>query len=164
MGVRIERVDLAGIGYRDDIVTKDGARLGVLTHRDGSREVAFFSPEDPDATAASVIISPQEAGALAELLGSATLLDQISKIADTVPGIFTEQLSLPADSIYIDKELGDTHARSKTGVSVVAIMREQKVIASPKPSQDLQSGDILVAVGTRPGLDALAEILSNSRS
>lgn len=163
MGVRIERVDLAGIGFRDDVVTSSGARFGVLSHRDGSREVAIFSAEDPDATAATLVITPQEAGAVAELLGSATLLDQISKIADTVPGIFTEQLSLPADSKFIDKELGDTQARTKTGVSIVAIVREGKVIASPRPGQDLASGDILVAVGTRPGLDALAEILSNTR-
>jgi TrkA domain protein len=97
------------------------------------------------------------------LLGEATLIDQLSKISDTVPGIFTEHLSLPADSKYIDAELGDTHARSKTGVSVVAIVRELTVIASPKPNQDLMSGDILVAVGTRAGLDEFAEILSNTR-
>ena len=163
MGVRIERVDLAGIGFRDDIVTSTGARLGVLTHRDGQREVAIYAAEDPDATAASLTITSAEAAALSELLGSATLLDQLTKISDTVPGIFTEHLSLPADSKYIDGELGDTHARTKTGVSIVAIVREKEVIASPKPSQDLQSGDILVAVGTRAGLDALAQILSNTR-
>jgi TrkA domain protein len=163
MGVRIERVDLAGIGFRDDIVTSTGARLGVLTYRDGQREVAIYAAEDPDATAASLTITSAEAAALSELLGSATLLDQLAKISDTVPGIFTEHLSLPADSKYIDGELGDTHARTKTGVSIVAIVRDKEVIASPKPSQDLNSGDILVAVGTRAGLDALAEILSNTR-
>jgi TrkA domain protein len=60
-------------------------------------------------------------------------------------------------------ELGDTHARTETGVSIVAIVRGSEVIASPRPSQDLQNQDILVAVGTRPGLDALAEILSKTR-
>ncbi|MEY4553968.1 MAG: antiporter subunit KhtT [Actinomycetota bacterium] len=163
MGVRVERVDLSGIGFRDDIITAEGARLGVLTHRDGSREVAIYSAEDPDATAASLVLTAAEASALAVLLGEATLIDQLSKISDTVPGIFTEHLSLPADSKYIDAELGDTHARSKTGVSVVAIVRELTVIASPKPNQDLMSGDILVAVGTRAGLDEFAEILSNTR-
>jgi len=67
------------------------------------------------------------------------------------------------DSKYIGLELGDTHARTETGVSIVALVRGTEVIASPRPSQDLLSGDILVAVGTRPGLDALAEILSNTR-
>ena len=163
MGVRVERVDLSGIGFRDDIITAEGARLGVLTHRDGSREVAIYSAEDPDATVASLTMTAAEASTLAELLGEAKLIDQLSKISDSVPGIFTEHLSLPADSKYIDAELGDTHARSKTGGSIVAIVRDKQVIASPKPNQDLISGDILVAVGTRAGLDEFAEILSNTR-
>jgi TrkA domain protein len=163
MGVRVERVDLPGIGFRDDVITASGARLGVLTYRDGKREVAIFEADDPDSTAASLTVTPQEASALAELLGQAKLLDSLSKISDTVTGIFTEHLSIPADSKYIGGELGDTHARTETGVSIVAIVRGTEVIASPKPNNDLLNGDILVAVGTRPGLDALAEILSNTR-
>jgi TrkA domain protein len=163
MGVHVERIDLPGIGYRDDVVTESGARLGVLSFRDGHREVAIFEAEDPDATAASISISASEAAAIAELLGQAKLLDALSKISDTVTGIFTEHLTLPADSKYIGMELGDTHARTETGVSIVAIVRGSEVIASPKPNQDLQNQDILVAVGTRPGLDTLAEILSNTR-
>lgn len=163
MGVHVERIDLPGIGYRDDVVTESGARLGVLSFRDGHREVAIFEAEDPDATAASISISASEAAAIAELLGQAKLLDALSKISDTVTGIFTEHLTLPADSKYIGMELGDTHARTETGVSIVAIVRGSEVIASPKPSHDLQNQDILVAVGTRPGLDALAEILSKTR-
>ena len=163
MGVHVERIDLPGIGYRDDVVTESGARLGVLSFRDGHREVAIFEAEDPDATAASISISASEAAAIAELLGQAKLLDALSKISDTVTGIFTEHLTLPADSKYIGMELGDTHARTETGVSIVAIVRGSEVIASPKPNHDLQNQDILVAVGTRPGLDALAEILSKTR-
>ncbi|MFM5952163.1 MAG: cation:proton antiporter regulatory subunit [Micrococcales bacterium] len=163
MGVHVERVDLPGIGFRDDVITATGARLGVLTYRDGRREVAIFEATDPDSTAASIQITPQEASSLATLLGQATLLDHLSKVSDTVEGIFTEHLSLPMDSKYIGLELGDTHARTETGVSIVALVRGTEVIASPRPSQDLLSGDILVAVGTRPGLDALAEILSNTR-
>lgn len=163
MGVRVERVELPGIGFRDDVITSTGARLGVLTYRDGRREVAIFSADDPDATAACINVNSHEANALAALLGQATLIDHLNKISDTVDGIFTEHLSLPADSKFIDKELGDTQARTKTGVSIVAIVRGTDVIASPRPHQDLQEGDILVAVGTRPGLDALADILSNTR-
>ena len=101
MGVHVERIDLPGIGYRDDVVTESGARLGVLSFRDGHREVAIFEAEDPDATAASISISASEAAAIAELLGQANLLDALSKISDTVTGIFTEHLTLPADSKYI---------------------------------------------------------------
>lgn len=164
MGVRVERTDIAGIGFRDDVITKDGVRIGVLTYRDGHREVAISSKEDPDASAATVKVTAAEANALAELLGQAKLLDSLTGIAAGVEGIFTEQLSLPADSRYIDHELGDTKARTKTGVSIVAIARGADLIASPTPHTMLESGDILVAVGTRTGLDALAGILADSRT
>lgn len=163
MGIHVERVDLPGIGFRDDVITSSGDRLGVLTFRDGHKEVAICKADDPDSTAASVTITALEASTLAELLGQATLLDHLVEISEAAPGIFTEQLSLPVDSKFIGGELGDTKARSKTGVSIVALVRGNQTFISPKPSQDLLSGDVLVAVGSRSGLDALSEILSNTR-
>jgi TrkA domain protein len=49
-------------------------------------------------------------------------------------------------------------------VSIVAIVRESDVVPAPGPNEVLLSDDILVAVGTRKGLDALAVILSDSRA
>jgi TrkA domain protein len=164
MGVRVERIDIAGIGFRDDVITKEGVRIGVLTYRDGRREICIADRDDPDSSEATVNISSAEANALAELLGQATLLDSLKGIATGVEGIFTEQLFMPADSKYIDQELGETKARTKTGASIVAIARGNDVVASPTPRTVLESGDILVAVGTRDGLDALAEILAESRN
>lgn len=164
MGVRVERTDLAGIGFRDDVITSDGGRIGVLTYRDGGREVAIFSKEDPDAIAATISVSATEAGALAELLSPAKTLDYLSSLGSGVGGLFTEQLSLPADSRYIERELGSTKARTKTGVSIVAIVRDSNVLPSPSPDEILLADDILVAVGTRKGLDALVAILSDSRA
>ena len=51
---------------------------------------------------------------------------------------------------------------SRTGASIVAIVRDQQVIASPTPHDLLEAGDSLVAVGTRRGLDSLAELLASS--
>ena len=163
MGTRVERTDIAGIGFRDDVITNNGARIGVLTYRDGAREVAIFSKEDPDAIAATISVSAAEAGALAELLSPAKTLDYLSSIGGGVTGLFTEQLSLPADSKYIDRQLGSTKARTKTGVSIVAIARGSEILPSPTPEEILLADDILVAVGTRKGLDALVAILSDPR-
>jgi TrkA domain protein len=164
MGVRVERTDLAGIGFRDDVITQDGARIGVLTYREGGREVAIFAEDDPDAIAARVTVTAAEADALSELLGQAKTLDFLNGVGGGVAGVYTEHLTLAADSRYIDHELGLTKARTKTGVSIVAIVRGTDVVPSPEPSEVLLSDDILVAVGTRKGLDALAVILSDSRA
>lgn len=162
--MRIERTDIPGIGFRDDVVTKAGDRIGVLTNRDGTHELAVYSHEDPDSSAAQVVLTGAESNVLAELLGHAVLLQQLSEVGGGVAGLFTEHLILPADSSFIGHTLGETKTRTKTGVSVVAIVRGSEIVPSPSPQDVLDAGDVLVAVGTRKGLDAAVKILANSKS
>jgi TrkA domain protein len=163
MGVRIEKIDLPGFGVRHDVVTEAGHHIGVISFRDGHREVALYDPEDPDAIVASVPLNGGEAAALSDLLGHEALLSQLNCLGDGSIGIFTEQLVLPADSRFLDRPLGDTQARTKTGTSIVAILRGKDVIASPTPSEVLRLDDVIVAVGTREGLDKLDKLLAHSQ-
>lgn len=68
-------------------------------------------------------------------------------------------MQLPADSGFSGRPMGDTRARTLTGTSIVAIARDGQIIPSPGPETILQAGDVIVAVGTRKGLDALVEII-----
>lgn len=63
----------------------------------------------------------------------------------------------------MNRPLGDTQARTRTGVSIVAILRGQNVIPSPTPQEVLRDDDVVVAVGTREGLDALDKLLAHSQ-
>lgn len=164
MGVQIERTDLPGIGFRDDIHTKDGQRIGILTLRTGGHELVMYSADDPDAGVAQVSLTDPESAVLAELLGHALLLHQLAEVGGGVAGLFTEHLAMPADSKYVGETLGSAKVRTKTGVSIVAIVRETEVIPSPVPDDVLEAGDVLVAVGTRDGLDAAVKILANAKA
>lgn len=160
MGVRIEKTELPGIGVRHDVLTNSGRRIGIISHRDGERDLAIYDIEDPDACRDSIVMTDDEATAIADLLGGSVILSQLSGLTDQTAGVITEQLLLPANSPYINRPLGDTKTRTKTRVSIVAIVRGTEVIASPTPSAILNPGDILVSVGTREGLDALGRLLS----
>ena len=109
-------------------------------------------------------LTAAEADALSELLGQAKTLEFLNGIDGGASGLYTEHLTLPSDSRFIDHELGLTKARTKTGVSIVAIIRGEDIVPSPEPTEVILSDDLLVAVGTRKGLDALTEILSDSRA
>lgn len=161
MGVRVEKTDLPGIGVRHEVATSSGERVGVVAHHDGRRDLVFFDPDDPDSCKVSVSLTDDEAGTLADVLGTSIMLSQLADIRQTADDLYTEQLSIPADSPYADRPLGATKARTRTGASVVAILRGKKALASPSPDFVLSAGDIIVAVGTRRGLDALADILAN---
>jgi|TARA_B110000503_G_scaffold34484_1_gene56179 TrkA domain protein len=163
MSVRIEKVDLPGIGTRHDVVTSEGRRLGVITHRTGEREIAVFDPRDPDSCSDSIHLNDDEAIALAAVLGTSLMLGQFSHLGDKTTGLYTEQIILPAQSAFTGKTLGDTKARTRTKSSIVAILRDLDVIASPTPEVGLEAGDIIVAVGTKQGLEALSSLLSDGQ-
>ena len=161
MGVRIEKVDLPGIGSRHDLLTTSGRRLSVITERDGDRSIAFLDLEDPDSTSDSVRLTDDEAAALADVLGASVMMSRLERLSDSAAGLFTEHLEVPTDSPFLNRELGETKARTRTRVSIVAIVRNGDVIPSPTPQDILQQGDTLVAVGTRAGLDSLSRLIAH---
>jgi TrkA domain protein len=164
MTVRIERVDLPGIGVRNDVITASGRRVSVVSQRSGERDLALFDVDDPDASTDTIPLTDDEAAALAELLGASIALSRLSGLSEKVPGLFTEEISLPSDSKFIGRPMGDTKARTLTSSSIVAIARGTEIIASPTPDVRLEHGDVIVAVGTRAGLDKLGKLIDRGPS
>jgi len=161
VSVRVEKVDLPGIGTRHDVITRTGRRIGIVSHRSGARELAIFDVDDPDASTDSIHLTDDEAEALADVLGASLLLGQLAGIREQAAGLFTEQLLISAGSPYAGEVLGATRARTRTSTSIVAIVRGADIIPSPTPNTLLEAGDTIVAVGTRSGLDALARVLTD---
>lgn len=159
--VRVEQTALPGIGVRHDLVTTSGRRVGVVTHRNGQRDLVLYDDDDPDACIASIALTDDESEALADLLGASLMLGQLAGLRQQAAGLLTEQISIPAGSQWVGRRLGETKARTRTSVSIVAVLRDREVIASPGPEFAFEAGDVVVAVGTRQGLDGLTEILAN---
>ena len=159
MGVRIERIDLPGIGVRNDVLTEAGRRISVISYRSGERDIAVFEVDDPDACIDSIALTDDEASSIGELLGASITLSKLTGLGEHATGLFTEEIALPASSGFVGHPMGDTKARTRTGASIVAIARDGQIIPSPGPETLLESGDTIVAVGTRKGLDALVDII-----
>jgi len=155
----MERIDLPGIGVRSDVLTSGGRRISVLAYRSGERDISVFDRDDPDACAETVTLTDDEATAIGELLGASVTLGRLTGIGDIGLGLYTEEISLPATSGFVGRPMGETRARTLTGSSIVAIARDGRVIPSPGPELVFEAGDVIVAVGTRKGLDGLIEIL-----
>nr|WP_211177217.1 cation:proton antiporter regulatory subunit [Pseudonocardia acidicola] len=151
---------MPGIGVRKDFAIKAGRRIGVVTHRDGKIELIVSKSDDPDAALAALPLTVDEASALANLLGAPQLVAQLTEEHRDLPGIHTRQLPISDGSVFDGRTLGDTALRTRTGVSVVAVMRAGQVHASPTPEFTLTAGDLLVAVGTSEALENAAKILA----
>ncbi|ANZ41945.1 potassium transporter TrkA [Lentzea guizhouensis] len=155
--MNVEVTPLPGIGVRQDFSIRSGRRIGVITYRDGRFELILSKQDDPDATAASIPLAPEEAGTLAGLLGAPQLVTQLSREHHDITGITTRQLPVTA---FAHRTLGDTALRTRTGASVVAVVRAGTAHPSPGPEFLFSDGDLAVVVGTADGLDTAAEILT----
>ena len=157
--VNVEVTPLPGIGTRQDFESRAGRRIGVITYRDGRLELIVSREDDPDACTASIPLTTDEAGALANLLGAPQLVAQLRKENDGLPGVHTKQLQLTHGSPYDGRTLGDTALRTRTAVSVVAVVRAGTVHPSPRPDFVLGGGDALITVGTSEGLTKATNVL-----
>jgi TrkA domain protein len=164
VSVRVERVDLPGIGVRNDVITTGGRRVSIVSQRSGERDLAFFDADDPDACTGSIPLTDDEAAALAELLGASISRSRLSGLGEKTVGLYTEEISLPSDSKFVGRPMGDMKARTLTSSSIVAIARGSQVIASPTPDVLFEHGDVIIAVGTRKGLEALSKLIDRGPS
>ncbi|MCM6774343.1 cation:proton antiporter regulatory subunit [Nocardia sp. CDC159] len=159
--MNVDVTALPGIGVRKDFEARSGRRIGVVAHRDGGLELFISKPDDPDACAAQVPLSTDEAAVLANLLGAPQLVEKLNADHRDMPGIVTRQLPIADSSPYQGRELGETRMRTRTKASIVAVMRAGQVYPSPGPDFVLTAGDLLVVVGTPDGLDAALAILTD---
>lgn len=153
---------LPGVGIRYEFDTQNGGRFGVITYRDGRVDLLTYDPDDPDRCTTVAILHRHEVETLAELLGAPRIVERSADLTREIPGLISEKIAVPDDSTFLGQPLGDTQCRTRTGSSVVAIVRGDTVVTSPAPSELLQSGDVLVAIGTSSGLAAVKEILSGA--
>ncbi|HEX2314645.1 MAG TPA: cation:proton antiporter regulatory subunit [Thermomonospora sp.] len=157
----VERTALPGIGLQHVFTTRRGRQVGVVSHRNGRRDLAVYDKDDPDSCVVTVQLTPEEANALAELLGTDRVVERLAELHRQVEGLVTEQLPIAAGSPYDGRRLGDTRARTRTGASIVAVVRDGGVVASPRPDFAFAAGDTVVVVGTGEGTAAVARILTD---
>ena len=162
MGVRIEKTDLPGIGVRHDLVTARGRRIGVVTYRDGSRELSIFDIEDPDACAFSIPMSDAEAATLSDILGASFMLSKLTELTDEAAGLFTEHCwsrrtrTMPAARSAPPKRAAEpAHPSLPSCATSRSSHPPHRMICSRR--------GLLVAVGTRHGLDTLADLIASSK-
>lgn len=159
--MEVEETRLPGIGLRHDFVTAQGRRMGVITQRNGARHVVLYDQEDSDACAATIELTPEESEVLAELLGAPRITERFARLREQVAGLVTEGLPIAAGSPFARGTLGDTAIRTRTGASVVAVVRGDDVFVSPTPDFRFQPGDRLIVVGTRDGVHAAHALLTS---
>lgn len=157
---RIEQTNLPGVGVRYDFATEGGQRIGVIHHRTGRRELFVCPAEDPDQPIATIHLSDDDAHSLVDTLGGSQVVESLSHLQQQIEGLAIDWLMVEPGSAYVNKSIGDARIRTRTGVSVVAVIRDDRPFPAPGPEFRLERGDTLVVVGTADGIKLVSDILS----
>ena len=154
----VTETPLPGVGVRHEFSTSAGERVAVLSHRTGRREVAVFDRGDPDACSTVLHLSPDDTRTLAELLGGSPLTEATSGV-QRLAGVAIDWIPIRPGSNQAGATIADGRLRTRSGTSVVALVRDDATLPAPGPEQVLNEGDIVVAVGTPEGLRQLRDLL-----
>ena len=155
----VSETPLPGVGVRHEFVTAGGERVAVLTHRTGRREVAIYDRVDPDACTTVLHLSSDDTRTLAELLGASSVHEAVVAVQQRLEGLAIDWVTVPAESPFVGATIAEGAFRTRTGASIVAIVRGETTIPAPGPDHGFEAGDVVVAVGTAEGLAQLRALL-----
>ena len=141
--------DIPGIGRKFELPLEDGGRAIVIVHHDGRREV--FRRVDPDADSEKLLdLTDPEARRLGTLLQGAYFQTvDVATLEVPVGEALMEWTDVTADGPLAGRTLDESHLRRETGVTVIAVQREEETIPNPDRDFRIEPGDVRVTLGTR---------------
>lgn len=154
----VTETKLPGVGVRHEFTTAKGQRIGVLSLRGGRRELVAYDRDDADACSSLLQLDADDAQTLAELLGAIHIAEALVAL-QRVQGIALDWFTLPDDSPVVGTTIGQGQYRTRTGASIVAVVRRGATIPAPGPEFTFEADDSAVAVGTPDGLARLRQLL-----
>lgn len=155
----VKEVLLPGLGLRYEFQSHDGERIGIIARRGGDFEIVLYAADDPDQARPLLHLTDDEADAVAQILGAPRIAERFTELTKEIPGIDAGQVCIRPGSPFAGRPLGDTRARARTGASIVAIVRNAQVLASPGPAELLFADDVLVVIGTEDGIVGVEHIV-----
>ena len=148
MPIELRQTRLPGVGTKFAFTTAHGSRVAVIQHVDGMHEVYVFRRQDDDEPRAVLQLEDDEARQLGAVLGGAYERPKIVEELEMAFGeLAIEWVEVPPDSPAIGRTLAECGFRARTGITIIAILREPEPVTGAQPTDVVQRGDVLVTVG-----------------
>ncbi len=152
----LREAHLPGVGRKYTLSLKQGGKLVLILHNSGQRELFWIEPAEDDPSL-SIKLTEEEAREMAFILGGVRYQPlPADKVNFLLQEVVMEWVPVSEGCEMEGRTLAELELRRRTGVSVIAILREGKTIPSPDPYRErIQAGDTLVAVGTRAQIERI---------
>ena len=160
MGTEMRQTRLPGVGTKFSFATAHGARAAVIQHVDGRRELYVFRRRGDEEPAVVLQLEDDEARQLGAVLGGAYERPKIVEELEMALGeLLIEWVPVPDTSPWIGMTLAECGFRAKTGITVIAILREPEPVTGAQPHHTIERGDTLVTVGKAGQYAAFRKLL-----
>jgi len=161
MAMDLRETRLPGVGVKYSCRTAHGGRLSVILHNEGLRELYYFRHADDDEPQAVIQLEDDEARQIGAVIGGAYERPKIVEDLEMAFGeLSIEWIPVPESSPAIGKTLAECAFRQRTGITIIAILREPEPVAGAQPSDVIQRGDTLVTVGKLGQYPAFRRLLA----
>lgn len=156
----VREIRLPGVGVRLEFDTTAGEHVAVVVHRGGRRELMVYDSDDPDISTTVMHLTPAEARTLSEALGGSSVTEVSRIVEQRIEGLAIDWIDVGDDSSFTDHSIADGMFRTRTGVSVVAVIRGRETIPAPGADFVFNAGDVAVVIGTPAGIAELRTLLN----
>jgi TrkA domain protein len=148
MARELRETRLPGVGVKYTCFTQHGGRLTVILHNEGLRELYWFPHASDDDPQAVIQLEDDEARQIGALIGGAYERPKIVEELEMAFGeLSIEWVAVPDGSPAIGRTLAECAFRQRTGITIIAILREPEPVAGAQPGDVIERGDTLVTVG-----------------
>lgn len=152
----VYETNLPGVGKKFEFELESDARIVIVIHNTGRREI--FHKEDKEADARKLFeLTDEEARQFGTILEGAYFQPVGAQSVETLldEDTLLEWVEIEQGAELAGETLVGSELRQETGVSVLAVRRGGETFASPDPEFEFQIGDTLVALGPSEGIAAL---------
>ncbi len=153
--MQFREVDLPGVGKKFSIISSCGDKLVTIIHVSGKREIYHFDSENYDEPTSIISLNDEEA----KQLGSVLMGTYFQPVIDNekelmLKDLVMEWVKVEESSLLLNKSISDSEIRTKTGASIISIMRKNgATLVNPMPNELIEVGDTLVVVGSRAHIE-----------
>jgi K+:H+ antiporter subunit KhtT len=162
MAIELRETRLPGVGVKYSCARlAHGGRLAVILHTEGLREIYYYRRADDEEPTAVLQLEDDEARQLGAIIGGAYDRPKVVEDLEMAFGeLAIEWVPVPDTSPAIGKTLAECGFRQRTGITIIAILREPEPVAGAQPGDVIQEGDTLVTVGKLGQYSAFRRLLA----
>jgi len=157
----VKESDLPGVGKKYEVPVGDGSWIVIITHHTGKREL-YRKPEEGADSEKLLELPDRLARMVGTILEGAYFQPVQSDEVETMltDGTLLEWFNIEEGSPLVGETLESSNIGNRTGVTVVAIQRDDGVVSAPGPDAMLKAGDTVVVVGDKESCQTFEDLLT----